>query len=149
LLTPTLTAVPKSSSSHWSSSRNQDPPTVLFSCRSKEVYEFAYTYPYSYTKLQQWLLSWERLHLPYLQRCLLCRTPQMKRIDALVIEEVLSDVGQCCMLSLSSHLTCKGFKSRTFISSFKSEFLDACFSALCLHQYSPLVQSKNSRQDSQ
>ncbi|KAL0053973.1 hypothetical protein WJX82_001877 [Trebouxia sp. C0006] len=69
--------------------------SVLFTIdRPKEVYEFAYTYPYSYTKLQQWLLSWERLHLPYLQRHLLCRTPQMKRIDALVIEEVLTDVGQ-------------------------------------------------------
>ena len=63
------------------------------------MYEFAYTYPYSYTKLQRWLLSWERLQLPYLQRHLLCRTPLMKRIDALVIEEVLTDVGQCCLLS--------------------------------------------------
>ncbi|KAL0021131.1 hypothetical protein WJX77_002577 [Trebouxia sp. C0004] len=69
--------------------------SVLFTIdRPKEVYEFAYTYPYSYTKLQRWLLSWERLHLPYLQRHLLCRSPQMKRIDALVIEEVLTDVGQ-------------------------------------------------------
>lgn len=65
-------------------------------CRAKEVYEFAYTYPYSYTELQKWLLGWERLHLPYLQRHLLCRTPQMKRVEALIIEESYIDVGQSC-----------------------------------------------------
>ena len=81
------------------SSRSKDSATGLPPCRPKEVYEFAYTYPYSYTKLQRWLHSWERLHLPYLQRHLLCRTPQMKRIDAVVIEEILTDVGQYCVLS--------------------------------------------------
>lgn len=63
-------------------------------CRAKEVYEFAYTYPYSYSQLQRWLLTWQRVQLPYLQRHLLCRTPHMKRMDVLVIEDASIDVGQ-------------------------------------------------------
>ena len=51
------------------------------------MYEFAYTYPYSYTELQRWLLGLERVNAPYLQRSLLCRTPQLKRVDMLTIEE--------------------------------------------------------------
>jgi hypothetical protein len=45
LLTPTLTAAPKSSST------TQNPLTGLPACRPKELYEFAYTYPYSHTKV--------------------------------------------------------------------------------------------------
>ena len=58
------------------------------------MYEFAYTYPYSYSQLQRWLLSWQRLRLPYLQRHLLCRTPHVKRVDVLVIQDTSIDVGQ-------------------------------------------------------
>ena len=78
--------------------------------RAKEVYEFAYTYPYSYTELQKWLFSWDRLQLPYLQRLLLCRTPQLKRVDALVIQESYVDVGQSYMLhptcTITAHACC-------------------------------------------
>lgn len=67
--------------------------TVSTAHRTKEVYEFAYTYPYSYTELQRWLLGLERSSAPYLQRGLLCRTAQLKRVDMLVIEDLPSQVG--------------------------------------------------------
>lgn len=62
--------------------------------RAKEVYEFAYTYPYSYSQLQRWLLSWQRLQLPYLHRHLLCRTAHMKKVDVLIIQDPSINVGQ-------------------------------------------------------
>ena len=51
------------------------------------MYEFAYTYPYSYSDLQRWLAGLDRVSNPYLQRILLCRTPHLKRVDMLIIEE--------------------------------------------------------------
>ena len=62
------------------------------------MYEFAYTYPYSYTQLQRWLLRWERQQLPYMRRYLLCRTPQHKRVDVLIIEDLSTDVGQLAVI---------------------------------------------------
>ena len=79
--------------------------------RAKEVYEFAYTYPYSYSQLQRWLLTWQRLQLPYLQRHLLCRSPHMKRVDVLVIEDASTDVGQSTFCSSSGHACTHGFNS--------------------------------------
>ena len=77
-------------------------PELGFCHRAKEVYEFAYTYPYSYSELQRWLLGLKRVDAPYLQRRLLCRTPQMKRVDMLTIEELpKSQVGMVrqCLLA--------------------------------------------------
>ena len=71
--------------------------------RAKEVYEFAYTYPYSYSQLQRWLLGWQRQHLPYLHRHLLCRTPHMKKVDVLVIQDTSIDVGQS-LLGMWHHI---------------------------------------------
>lgn len=39
--------------------------------REDDVYQFAYCYPYTYSRLQHYLASLERRHLPYLQRELL------------------------------------------------------------------------------
>jgi hypothetical protein len=50
-------------------------------------YEFAYTIPYSYTQGQQLLASLEQRQLPFLRRGLLCRTPQGRRVDVVVIKE--------------------------------------------------------------
>ncbi|MEQ2168016.1 Cytosolic carboxypeptidase 6 [Goodea atripinnis] len=36
--------------------------------REDDVYQFAYCYPYTYTRLQHYLASLERRNLPYLQR---------------------------------------------------------------------------------
>lgn len=69
-------------------------PVTAMCNRAKEVYEFAYTYPYSYSQLQRWLLSWQRQHLPYLHSHLLCRTPHMKKVDVLIIEDTSMHVGQ-------------------------------------------------------
>lgn len=78
--------------------------------RAKEVYEFTYTYPYSYTELQRWLLGLERVDAPYLQRRLLCRTPQMKRVDMLTIEDLpKSQVGmvrQCLLACIVFKTSC-------------------------------------------
>jgi len=50
-----------------------------------EVYYFAYSYPYTYTDLQKYLHRLERLEMPFLQRKLLCRTIQNRRMDILTI----------------------------------------------------------------
>lgn len=39
--------------------------------REDDVYQFAYCYPYTYSRLQHYLASLERRNLPYLQRELL------------------------------------------------------------------------------
>lgn len=62
--------------------------------RANEVYEFAYTYPYPYSQLQRWLLSWQRLRLPYLQRQVLCRTVHMRKVDVLLIQDTSNHVGR-------------------------------------------------------
>lgn len=36
--------------------------------REDDVYQFAYCYPYTYSRLQHYLASLERRNLPYLQR---------------------------------------------------------------------------------
>jgi hypothetical protein len=51
-----------------------------------EEYSFAYCFPYSYTDLQRYLFRLERrCAASYLQRSLLCRTPQHRRVDLLRI----------------------------------------------------------------
>ncbi|GMH41804.1 hypothetical protein BSKO_09714 [Bryopsis sp. KO-2023] len=55
-----------------------------------EVHEIAYTFPYNYTR-QQYQLAWiERLNKPFLRRDLLCRTPQLRRVDMLTITYPMS-----------------------------------------------------------
>lgn len=53
--------------------------------QADDEYEFAYTYPYTYTHLQRQLASYDRMALPFCRRELLCRTPQMRRMDVLTI----------------------------------------------------------------
>lgn len=55
--------------------------------KEDDVYEFAYSYPYTYTQLQHDLAFWDFLALPYLRRACLCRTPLLKRLDLLTIAE--------------------------------------------------------------
>ena len=54
-------------------------------------YEFAYTYPYTFTRLQRQLASWDRAAHRFCTRELLCRTPQMRRVDVLTICEPPGD----------------------------------------------------------
>ena len=46
--------------------------------REDDVYQFAYCYPYSYTRLQNYLDALENKNYPYLQRELLCLTVVIK-----------------------------------------------------------------------
>ncbi|XP_035997132.1 cytosolic carboxypeptidase 6 isoform X1 [Fundulus heteroclitus] len=62
--------------------------------REDDVYQFAYCYPYTYTRLQHYLASLERRNLPYLQREQLGLSVQQRRLDLLTItnsENVSSD----------------------------------------------------------
>uniref|UniRef100_A0A3B5LTQ5 AGBL carboxypeptidase 4 n=1 Tax=Xiphophorus couchianus TaxID=32473 RepID=A0A3B5LTQ5_9TELE len=57
--------------------------------REDDVYQFAYCYPYTYTRLQHYLASLERRNLPYLQReqlGLSVVSPRMK-----------NDTNTCCL----------------------------------------------------
>ncbi|TDH08529.1 hypothetical protein EPR50_G00098620 [Perca flavescens] len=50
-----------------------------------DVYQFAYCYPYTYSRLQHYLASLERRNLPYLQREQLGLSVQQRRLDLLTI----------------------------------------------------------------
>uniref|UniRef100_A0A674DD35 BEN domain containing 5 n=1 Tax=Salmo trutta TaxID=8032 RepID=A0A674DD35_SALTR len=53
--------------------------------REEDVYQFAYCYPYTYTRLQHYLESLERRNLDYLQREQLGLSVQQRRLDLLTI----------------------------------------------------------------
>ncbi|XP_013869679.1 cytosolic carboxypeptidase 6 [Austrofundulus limnaeus] len=53
--------------------------------REDDVYQFAYCYPYTYTRLQHYLASLERRNLPYLQREQLGLSVQQRRLDLLTV----------------------------------------------------------------
>ncbi|XP_034561906.1 cytosolic carboxypeptidase 6 [Notolabrus celidotus] len=53
--------------------------------REDDVYQFAYCYPYTYSRLQHYLGSLERRNLPYLQREQLGLSVQQRRLDLLTI----------------------------------------------------------------
>ncbi|XP_043986164.1 cytosolic carboxypeptidase 6 isoform X1 [Gambusia affinis] len=53
--------------------------------REDDIYQFAYCYPYTYTRLQHYLASLERRNLPYLQREQLGLSVQQRRLDLLTI----------------------------------------------------------------
>ncbi|KAG5850096.1 hypothetical protein ANANG_G00078610 [Anguilla anguilla] len=53
--------------------------------REDDVYQFAYCYPYTYSRLQHYLDSLERRNLDYLQRELLGLSVQQRRLDLLTI----------------------------------------------------------------
>ncbi|XP_062250790.1 cytosolic carboxypeptidase 6 [Platichthys flesus] len=53
--------------------------------REDDVYQFAYCYPYTYSRLQHYLASLERRNLPYLQREQLGLSVQQRRLDLLTI----------------------------------------------------------------
>ncbi|XP_054645082.1 BEN domain-containing protein 5-like isoform X1 [Dunckerocampus dactyliophorus] len=53
--------------------------------REDDVYQFAYCYPYTYSRLQHYLASLERRNLPYLQREQLGLSVQQRHLDLLTI----------------------------------------------------------------
>ncbi|KAK2907849.1 cytosolic carboxypeptidase 6 [Channa argus] len=53
--------------------------------REDDVYQFAYCYPYTYSRLQHYLASLECRNLPYLQREQLGLSVQQRRLDLLTI----------------------------------------------------------------
>ncbi|XP_056459268.1 cytosolic carboxypeptidase 6-like [Gadus chalcogrammus] len=53
--------------------------------REDDVYQFAYCYPYTYSRLQHYLAGLERRNLPYLQREQLGLSVQQRRLDLLTI----------------------------------------------------------------
>eukprot|EP00285_Hemiselmis_virescens_P001134 CAMPEP_0173408928 /NCGR_PEP_ID=MMETSP1356-20130122/70955_1 /TAXON_ID=77927 ORGANISM="Hemiselmis virescens, Strain PCC157" /NCGR_SAMPLE_ID=MMETSP1356 /ASSEMBLY_ACC=CAM_ASM_000847 /LENGTH=197 /DNA_ID=CAMNT_0014370303 /DNA_START=17 /DNA_END=606 /DNA_ORIENTATION=+ len=50
-----------------------------------DTYWFAYSFPYTYTDLQHYLHSMDRLNLTFYRRDLLCRTVQNRRVDLITI----------------------------------------------------------------
>lgn len=52
-----------------------------------EVYQFAYCYPYSYTRLQNYLDNLEKRNYDFFTRELLCLTVQQRRLDLLTITQ--------------------------------------------------------------
>jgi len=66
-----------------------------------QVYEFAFSFPYTYTYLQHTLHWIDTVGVRqvgqecrFLCRKLLCRTPQMRRVDMLVISEPMVELPQ-------------------------------------------------------
>ncbi|KAG7487787.1 hypothetical protein MATL_G00027180 [Megalops atlanticus] len=55
--------------------------------REDDVYQFAYCYPYTYSRLQHYLDSLERRNLDYLQREQLGLSVQQRRLDLLTITD--------------------------------------------------------------
>lgn len=55
--------------------------------RVDEPFYFAYSYPYTYTDVQQYLASLERRKLPFFSREVLCRTVQNRRVDLITITD--------------------------------------------------------------
>ncbi|CAH1774105.1 unnamed protein product, partial [Owenia fusiformis] len=53
--------------------------------RERDVYQFAYCYPYSYTRLQNYLDNLEKRNLDFVNRELLCLSVQQRRLDMLTI----------------------------------------------------------------
>ncbi|XP_078574073.1 cytosolic carboxypeptidase 6-like isoform X2 [Branchiostoma floridae x Branchiostoma japonicum] len=53
--------------------------------REDDVYQFAYCFPYTYTRLQSYLEAIEKKNLDYFNRELLCLTVQQRRLDLLTI----------------------------------------------------------------
>ncbi|XP_061594196.1 cytosolic carboxypeptidase 6 [Cololabis saira] len=53
--------------------------------REDDIYQFAYCYPYTYSRLQHYLATLERKNLPYLQREQLGLSVQQRRLDLLTI----------------------------------------------------------------
>ncbi|XP_061539022.1 cytosolic carboxypeptidase 6 [Phycodurus eques] len=53
--------------------------------REDDVYQFAYCYPYTYSRLQHYLASLERRNLPYLRREQLGLSVQQRQLDLLTI----------------------------------------------------------------
>ena len=58
-----------------------------FEADGDEIFDFAYSFPYTYTDLQKYLDSLQRQSLPYFDLSLLCRTNQMRRVDLVEIRE--------------------------------------------------------------
>ncbi|XP_059174977.1 cytosolic carboxypeptidase 6-like [Physella acuta] len=53
--------------------------------REEDTYQFAYCYPYSYTRLQNYLDNLEKRNYDFFTRELLCLTVQQRRLDLLTI----------------------------------------------------------------
>ncbi|XP_069127054.1 cytosolic carboxypeptidase 6-like [Argopecten irradians] len=53
--------------------------------REDDVYQFAYCYPYSYTRLQNYLDNLEKKNMDFFSRELLCLTVQQRRLDMITI----------------------------------------------------------------
>ncbi|XP_034057610.1 cytosolic carboxypeptidase 6-like, partial [Gymnodraco acuticeps] len=70
--------------------------------REDEVYQFAYCYPYTYSRLQHYLNSLERRNLPFLQREQLGLSVQQRRLDLLTI----TNMGKSLSLLTSLYPQC-------------------------------------------
>ena len=64
--------------------------SIAFETNNDEYY-IAYSYPYTYTYLQKFLIEIENLKLPYVKRYLLARTVQQRRLDCIRIDDTKND----------------------------------------------------------
>eukprot|EP00039_Didymoeca_costata_P024826 m.11606 g.11606 ORF g.11606 m.11606 type:complete len:462 (+) comp4488_c0_seq2:346-1731(+) len=61
--------------------------SFVFKFEKPEKYEFAYSFPYTYSKLQRYLGRIERKRLPFCKRERVCPTIQQRRLDMLTITD--------------------------------------------------------------
>ncbi|XP_077133494.1 cytosolic carboxypeptidase 6 isoform X2 [Ranitomeya variabilis] len=62
--------------------------------REDDVYQFAYCFPYTYTRLQHYLENLDRMNLDYVQRELLGLSVQQRRLDLLTITSPVNLVSE-------------------------------------------------------
>ncbi|KAM4022840.1 cytosolic carboxypeptidase 6-like isoform 4-T4 [Anomaloglossus baeobatrachus] len=101
--------------------------------REDDVYQFAYCYPYTYTRLQHYLENLDRLNLDYVHRELLGLSVQQRRLDLLTITSPVSPwnyrsngIHGSSPVAIGPETTDIGGTNEGFTMEMKTETLELC-----------------------